>query len=185
MLSFIHRILMTLGATLGMVGIYAIKAHWIIHPHVPFWVAGLGIFLLSGCISFLCLSVGKSLSHDEIKNCADIRLIDQEMTRPYYLYMILAVVSPDFVSFGFVYFLVFVLHYKLQSQFSNPWFLFAGFHFYRVKTTVGTEIFLLAQGKVIRHPDGVRIPTLRRYNDSTYIGYRRKRGADAGLDEAE
>lgn len=185
MLRFIHRILMTLGATLGMVGIYAIKAHWIIHPHVPFWVAGLGIFLLSGCISFLCLSVGKSLSHDEIKNCADIRLIDQEMTRPYYLYMILAVVSPDFVSFGFVYFLVFVLHYKLQSQFSNPWFLFAEFHFYRVKTTVGTEIFLLAQGKVIRHPDGVRIPTLRRYNDSTYIGYRRKRGADAGLDEAE
>lgn len=107
------------------------------------------------------------------------------MIRPYYLYMVLAVVSPDVVSFGFVYFFVFVLHYKLQSQFSNPWFLFAGFHFYRVKTIVGTEIFLIAQGKVIRHPDGVRIPTLRRYNDSTFIGYRRKRGADAGVDEAE
>ena len=177
MLNFIHRLLMTLGATLGMVGIYAVKAHWIIHPHIPFWLTGIGIFLLAGCISFLCLSVGKSLSHDEIKTCADIRLIDQEM--------VLAVVSPDAVSFGFVYFLVFVLHYKLQSQFSNPWFLFAGFHFYRVKTPVGTEIFLISQGKVIRHPDGVSIPTLRRYNDSTYIGYRRKRGADAELDEAE
>ena len=185
MLNLIHRLLMTLGATLGMVGIYAVKAQWIIHPHIPFWLTGIGIFLLAGCISFLCLSVGKSLSHDEIKTCMDIRLIDQEMIRPYYLYMVLAVVSPDVVSFGFVYFLVFVLHYKLQSQFSNPWFLFAGFHSYRVKTNVGTEIFLLAQGKVIRHPDGVRIPTLRRYNDSTYIGYRRKRGADAEMDEAE
>ena len=109
MLNLIHRILMTLGATLGMVGIYAVKTHWIIHPHIPFWITGLGIFFLSGCISFLCLNVGKSLSHDEIKTCADIQLMDQEMIRPYYLYMVLAVVSPDAFTFGFVYFLVFVL----------------------------------------------------------------------------
>ena len=178
MLNFIHRIFMTLGATLGMVGLYVVKAHLMIHPHIPFWVTGLGIFFFSGCISFLCLSVGRFLSHDEIKTCTDIRLIDREMVRPYYLYMILAIVSPDAVSFGFVYFLVFFLHYKLQPQFSNPWFLFAGFHFYRIKTTIRTEIFLIAQGEVIRHPDSIKISTLCRYNNSTYIGYRCEHGAE-------
>lgn len=173
MLNFVYRILMTLGATLGMVGLYEVKAHWITHPYIPFWLTGTGIFLLSGYISFVCLSAGKSLSRDEIKACSDIQLMDHEMIRSYYLYMVLAIVAPDVISFGFVYFLVFVLHYKLQSQFCNPWFLFAGFHFYRVKTIVGTEIFLIAQGKVVRRPDGVNIFALRRYNDSTYIGYRK------------
>ena len=147
MLNLIHRILMTLGATLGMVGIYAIKAHWIIHPHVPFWITGLSIFLLAGCISFLCLSVGKSLSHDEIKTCTDIRLIDQEMIRPYYLYMVLAVVSPDALTFGFVYFLVFVLHYKLQSQFSNPWFFLQGFTSIVLKPLMGQRFSLFLKGR--------------------------------------
>ena len=173
MLNFVYRILMTLGATLGMVGLYAVKAHWIMYPYIPFWLTGAGIFLLSGCISFVCLSVGKSLHRDEIKACSDIQLIDHEMVRPYYLYMVLAIVAPDVISFVFVYFLVFVLHYKLQSQFCNPWFLFAGFHFYRVKTIVGTEIFLIAQEKVVRRPDSVNIFALRRYNNSTYIGYRK------------
>lgn len=184
-MNFLFRILLSLSATMWMVGIYAIKAHWIIHPLVPFWMIGIVLLLLSGRISFFCLGTVKSLHVEEINGCSEVHLQDVEALRPYFLYMVLAVVSPDNITFGVLYFIVFLLHYKTQSQYCNPWYILAGYHCYRLRTKHGTEIFVLAHGKVLRCADDVRINTLRRLNDSTFIGFQRKRGEGVDMDEAE
>lgn len=184
-MNFLFRILLSLGATMGMVGIYAIKAHWIIHPLVPSWTTGIVLLLLSGCISFFCLGAIKSLHTEEINGCSDVRLQDVKALQPYFLYMVLAIVAPDDITFGVVYAIVFILHYHTQAQYFNPWYIIAGYHYYRIRTKYGTEIFILTPGKVLRYADEVQINTLRRLNDSTFIGFRRKRGEGVDVDEAE
>ena len=139
MLNLVHRLLMTLGATLGMVGIYAVKAHWIIHPHIPFWLTGIGIFLLAGCISFLCLSVGKSLSHDEIKTCADIHLTT-------YIWFLLSFLLMLF-RLGLCIFLCLfcITNYRLNSLIRG--FFLQGFTSIVLKPLLGQRFSLFLKGR--------------------------------------
>lgn len=99
--------------------------------------------------------------------------------------MVLAIVAPDNITFCVVYAIVFILHYRIQAKYYNPWYILAGYHYYRIRTKYGTEIFVLTPRKVLRYVDEVRINTLRRLNDSMFIGFRWKRGEGVDVDEAE
>ena len=169
MLNLLYKIALSFGATGWMLGVYVLSSKTNPFELFPLWITGGSFFLISFLVSLLCLFLARYLGRDEIHSVAKISLVDQGGCFLALLLLIIASIAPDNMSFLICYVGVFLLHFQTQNQFFNPWFLLVGYHHYRVSTNLGTEIFLIIKGAVIRRPDDCAFDNLRRINNSTFV----------------
>lgn len=112
-----------------------------------------------------------------LPKCAmDCKITEVELANhsflPNYLgYFFVALSIQDFVTFIFVYVIVFVFTYISQSLCFNPMFLLLGYHFYFVTGEDGTKIFFITKQKM-KPVEDVLLDNLRRINDFTFIDMR-------------
>lgn len=171
MLNLLYKIALSFGATGWMFGVYVLSSKTNPFEFFPLWFTGGMFFLISFLVSFLCLFLACYLGRDKIHSAAKIYLVDQSGCFLALLLLIISLIAPDNTSFLICYVGVFLLHFQTQNQFFNPWFLLMGYHHYRVSTNLGTEIFLIVKGAVIRRAEDCAFDNLRRINNSTFVNF--------------
>lgn len=169
MLNGMYKVALSFGATGWMLGVYTLSSNTNLLKSFPLWFASGIFFLISFLVSLLCLFLARYLGRDEMHSAVKISLVDQSGCFLSLLLLIITLIAPDNTSFLICYVGVFLLHFQTQNQFFNPWFLLMGYHHYRVSTSLGTEIFLISKGPIIRRPDDCAFDNLRRINNSTFV----------------
>ena len=170
----ILRFLLTLDATLWMPVIYGIKEHWMLGNLLSI-ITGILLVLLPIILSVFSLVFSFTYESDSISSCSECTLADNEFLPIYLGYFFVALSVGDIVTLVFVYLIIFVFTYLNHTLYFNPIFLLFGYHFYHARTEQGTEVFLIARGKVIRNAKRISFPTLKRISNVTYLvigGYR-------------
>lgn len=174
MLNFIFRLVLTVNATSWMVVIFGIKRQWKFFIF-PSEIVGVCLLLIPVILSLVSIALFSFFSSDQIQNCRECVLADNEFLPVYLGYFFVALSVNDFTTLCFIYTIVFVFTFLTQTQYFNPIFLLFGYHFYHVMTKQGTRVFVIIKGKVIRNIQDTRIMELRRINDTTYIGKDKKK----------
>lgn len=170
MLNCLVRLFLTANATSWLVVLYEIKEGCsIIYGRM---ITGIVLILIPILFSFLSILLIKVLGHDSIDECKECQLADQEFLPVYLGYFFVALSIPDTTTLVFISCIVFVFTYLTQAQYFNPLFLLFGYHFYRIKTHNGTNVLIVAKGRIIRNPTAAFFSDLRRLNDTTYIARR-------------
>lgn len=175
MLNIIYRLILSLNSTSWMVVIYGTKNGWnfIMGSRVLTTIVLLCIPVAVTALSLL-LSRWFGLCNDQIAECHSIRLADNEFLPIYLGYFFVALSVPNCYTLIVVYCLLLLFSFLSQTQYFNPIFLLFGFHYYHLDTSVGTQIFIISHGKVIRSVEEVNNYTLRRINDTTFISVKEK-----------
>lgn len=169
MLNFIFRVMLTANATSWMIVVYGIKSAWSI-CFLPAWAAGIFLLCLPAGLSLVSIGLAACLqSHDEMQNCRECTLADNEFLPVYLGYFFVALSIGDNTTLLYIYGIVFVFTFLTQTQYFNPVFILFGYHFYHIITQQGTVVFIIARGKVIRNSQKAVFSNLRRINDTTYI----------------
>ena len=167
-MNFLFKILLTINATSWMLIIYAIKEGWTFLKF-PAWICGLAYLFVPVLLSLISLVIFRCSGDDELANCQEISLADNEFLPVYLGYFFLSVGINEDITMIVVYAIVFIFTFLSQTQYFNPIFLLFGYHYYHILTIEGTRVFVIAHGKVIRNKNYIRFVKLKRINDTTYI----------------
>lgn len=170
MLLLFYKILLTLSATSWMVAIYVIS-NSLTPKQIPSRLFGILLLLLSILLASALLRLFRHLPKETpFHNSKEIELADGEFLPTYLGYFFISVGVSDHFTMIVLYLIVSVFTFLSQSQYYNPIFLFFGYHFYHISTEVGTKIFVIQKGEIIRNPKDFSPNTLYRLNNSTFIG---------------
>ena len=101
-------------------------------------------------------------------NCADIDEANNDFLANYLGYVFIGIGVDDLQILIFVYLIIFVLTFAVQSKCFNPVLLILGFKYYDVTTSEGTRVFVISK-RNLRKPDEVEFNNLRRINNMSYI----------------
>lgn len=167
-MKLLFRTLLTLNATSWMLVIYAIKEGWTV-LNLPSWVIGITLLFIPVLLSLFSIAIAHFLSQEELIECQEFSLADNEFLPTYLGYFFLSVGVSDNYTMLVLYIIVFVFTFLSQTQYFNPMFLLFGYHYYHILTPQGTRVFVIARGSVIRNKDNISFKYLRRINDTTYI----------------
>ncbi len=174
MFKLIFRFLLTYCATFWLIAVYGIKSGWSVRA-VPDVVLYAGFLLVPVALSLVSLAFLPCFDDDNIGNCVECTLADQEFLPVYLGYFFVALSVGDDITLCFIFGIVFVFTFLAQTQYFNPIFLLFGYHFYHVTTQKGTRVFVIAGGKVIRSAKDAGFGNLKRINNTTYIKRKDKR----------
>ena len=171
-MNFPYRALLAFVSTFWLVVIYIINDDDLCFCHrVLATTVCLAIPIL---LSWLSLQISSFLGTDSPGKLHDIHLADGEFLPTYLGYFFVALSISDLLSLIFIYLILLVFVYLSQTQYFNPIYLLFGYHFYHATTEHGTNIFIVAYGKVIRNDESSNFSTLIRLNDTTYLSIMRK-----------
>lgn len=174
MFKLIFRLFLTLSATSWLIAVYGIKSGWSMCD-IPDGVVYVGLLLVPVALSLISLVFVPCFDDDNIGNCVECTLADQEFLPVYLGYFFVALSVGDDVTLCFIFGIVFLFTFLAQTQYFNPIFLLFGYHFYHVSTKKGTRVFVIARGEVIRSAEDARFGVLKRINNTTYIERKDKR----------
>lgn len=187
-MRIIYKLLLTLSATLWMWVVYYIRqfGEWAysngglisvmqnktMEHQDSFW--GMIITLsLSVVLPFVLLALLKKCSnYGEIRECNEVQLADNEFLPTYLGYFFVSLGINEIFTMSVVFLIVSIFTFISTSHYFNPMFLLKGYHFYHVRTAMGTDLLLIQKGKIIRRSDGNNIGRVRELNDITYISIR-------------
>ncbi len=168
MLNCLFRIVLTVNATSWLLVIYGVKEKWEIGI-IPFW--GTTIFLLAIPIlmTFVSIWLAHFLGNDEVSECKECILADNEFLPVYLGYFFVALSINSIYTLIIIYMIIFLFTFLTQALYFNPLFILMGYHFYHIITGSGTRIFVIAKGRIIKNASDVDLDDLKRINDTTYI----------------
>jgi hypothetical protein len=172
MLNVLYNLLLSLSATFWMVVLYGIKEKWSIGA-LSTWMVGILLLIVPVILSGISLCIARMLGTDSLRECEEINLADNEFVPTYLGYFFAALSAPDRTTMMFLFGIVFAFTFLLKTQYFNPIYLLFGYHYYHIKTSQGTQLFVIVKGRVIRNRKDVAFQQLKRINDSTYIVMRR------------
>lgn len=144
-MNILFKILLTLNATSWMIILYIINNECTVFS-LPVWLFDILLFLIPVLLSLISIWFSKFLGKDNLSECIEFSLADNEFLPVYLGYFFLS-----------------------QTQYFNPIFLLFGYHYYHILTQNGTRIFVIHRGKVVRNKENLKFENLRRINDTTYI----------------
>ncbi len=169
MINIIFRLILTLNATSWMVVVFGIKESWTFGIFKS-EIVGIGLLFIPVILSLISIISFTFLSRDQIQNCKECILADNDFLPIYLGYFFIALSINDSKTLCFIYAIIFIFTFLTQTQYFNPIFLLFGYHFYHVITVQGTKVFVIIKGRVIRNTQNIILKELRRINDTTYIG---------------
>lgn len=162
------RILLTITATFWMVAVYIIKAGECICG-IPSWAFGLFLLAIPVFISLAIIEIAKFIEPEQLTMCEEFSLADRDFLPTYLGYFFVSLSINDNITMCILYAIVFVFVFLSQAQYFNPVFLLFGYHYYNIRTSQGSNIFVIARGPVIRNKKNIGFQSLRRINDTTFI----------------
>ena len=161
---------MTFSSTSWILIVYLIKEN-ITFFDLPIVFFDLIILFLPILISFFSLLITKSKSFglDQIGECTEFSLADNQFLPVYLGYFFVSLSISDFKTLFFVYVIIFVFVWHTQVQYFNPSYLLLKYHFYLAKTKVGTNLLVISRGPVKRNIGEFHFANLKRINNTTYL----------------
>lgn len=165
----LYRLFLTFNSTSWMLIIYAIKSKWTING-IPVCVMDVLLILASIFLSKISICLSKYLSKDNLYQCEEFNLADNEFLPVYLGYFFVSLSIGDFYTLIFLFMIVFIFTFLSQTQYFNPLFILFKYHYYHVLTSAGTKIFIIYKGKIIRNKQEMSFECLFRINDTTFIG---------------
>ena len=168
-MNFLFRCFLSISATSWMLAIYFVK---VISEDMSLWEFLFCTVLVVVVMILLALCVIKlsgKLQKDSIKTISSVSLADNEFLPVYLGYFFVALSIDNVYTFLFIYLVVF-LFVMLTDYYFNPMFLVFGYHFYHVKTSTYTPVFLIYKTSE-RLINENQLTNLFRINDWTYISY--------------
>lgn len=136
---------------------------------LPYWLFDILLFLIPVLLSLISIWLSKCISKDDLSECTEFGLADNEFLPVYLGYFFISISITNIKMLIVVYGILFVFTFLSQTQYFNPIFLLFGYHYYHILTPMGTRIFVIHKGKVIRNKENIKFSNLRRINDTTYI----------------
>ena len=169
-MNLLFKILLTINATSWMIILYAINEKCTFFS-LPVWLFDILLFLIPVLLSLISIWFSKFLGKDNLSECIEFSLADNEFLPVYlgYFFLSLSVPNDNIKMMSVIYSIVFIFTFLSQTQYFNPIFLLFGYHYYHILTQNGTRIFVIHRGKVIRNKENLKFENLRRINDTTYI----------------
>ncbi|WP_348665251.1 hypothetical protein [Dubosiella newyorkensis] len=172
-MNTIYKVFMTLSSTSWLLLIYFAKEKTTLFS-IPYQIFDILFTLGIVFISFLTLKLSNAFGTEKLQNIHEITLADNEFLPTYLGYFFVALSIPsDLWMLIIVYGLVFIFSYLSIDQYFNPVLILFGYHFYKVKTSKGTNLFVISRGTVIRNSREIDFDCLRRINDTTFINSRK------------
>jgi len=184
MINLLFRLFLTFNATSLIIVIYAVKSKIVLNSlcptlaYMPHWISYLIYFLIPVVLTFVSLKMSSLLSNDSIessyfngKRISPIKDIEQANNAylPSYLgYFFVALSVPYCGTLVFVFGILFLFTFLSQTLYFNPLFLIFGYHFYYLTTERSIKIFVITK-KVLKDPESLEFPKLKRINNFTFI----------------
>ena len=133
------------------------------------------LLLLSIVLTRISLCKAKKLNKDSRQGaCAECTLADSNFLPIYLGYFFVSLSVPNWITMCIVFVIVFLFSFLSGSQLFNPLFLLFGYHYYFIKTTTGTSLFLIKKGPVIRNVAELDLDNLYRINNSSFFQLERR-----------
>lgn len=167
-MNVLFRVLLAINATSWMIVVYVVKES-ITFRDIPTLFFGVILLCVPVCLSAISIKMSSYLESDTLGECSELILADNEFLPTYLGYFFVSLSIPNFITFIYLYIIVFVFTYISQTQYFNPIFLIFRYHYYHILTERGTRVFVIAYGDVIRNKDNISFDNLKRINDTTYI----------------
>ena len=162
-----YRVFLAINATSWMLVVYFIKIEYTIAPY-PAWLFSIFLLLIPIVFSKISLILTCRLSRDNIDECCELKDVNNTFLPTYLGYFFIGIGIVKCQLLIFVYLIVLSFTYLSQSQYFNPIFLLFGYRFYEIKTSKGTNLFLIAR-KNLRNINDVKFTDMRRINDTTFF----------------
>ena len=162
-----NRFVFTLLSTSWVWVVYGIEQRW----SFVFGNVLLTSFVLISApflLTIVWIVLAKWFSHDNIASCADIDETNNDFLANYLGYVFIGIGVDDLQIMIFVYLIIFVLTFAVQSKCFNPVLLIFRFKYYDVTTSEGARVFVITR-RNLRKPDEVEFNDLRRINNMSYI----------------
>ncbi|TGM09647.1 hypothetical protein EHQ86_00335 [Leptospira yasudae] len=180
MVNLLFRLFLTFNATSLILVVYLVKEQKVINSYscylvnLPHSVSYALYFVIPVLLTFLSLLLSSKLTDDNIeaeKGKSAIREVEQANNAylPSYLgYFFVALSVPHNDTLVFVFAILFLFTFLSQTLYFNPLFLVFGYHFYYLTTETNIKIFVISK-RILKNPDGLIFPNLKRINDFTFI----------------
>ena len=165
--AVINRFVFTLLSTSWVWVVYGIEQRWsFVFGNVL--LTSFALISVPFLLTIVWIVLAKCFSHDNIANCADIDEANNDFLANYLGYVFIGIGVDDLQILIFVYLIIFVLTFAVQSKCFNPVLLILGFKYYDVTTSEVTMVFAISK-RNLRKPDEVEFNNLRRINNMSYI----------------
>jgi len=131
------------------------------------------VFLLTGTVLMFIVPVVISCKKPEdlLVKAKLIELVDNSFVPSYLGYFFVAMSVDNFLSMISFYILIFLYMLFSGVEYFNPFFLFMGYHIYKVESDTNVQLILILKHKhVIRNSNQLDNLKLYRINNLTYIG---------------
>lgn len=169
--AVINRFVFTLLSTSWVWVVYGIEQRWsFVFGNVL--LTSFALISVPFLLTIVWIVLANCFSHDNIVNCADIDEANNDFLANYLGYVFIGIGVDDLQILIFVYLIIFVLTFAVQSKCFNPVLLIFGFKYYDVTTSEGTRVFVISK-RNLRKPDEVELNNLRRINNMSYIEHGR------------
>lgn len=172
-MNFLYRALLAFVSTFWLVVIYIINDNDLCCCYRV--LAATVCLVVPILLSWFSLQIASFLGKDSLGKLYDVHLADSEFLPTYLGYFFVALSISDSLSLIFIYLILLVFVCLSQTQYFNPIYLLFGYHFYHATTEHGTNIFIIAYGKVIRNDVNASFSTLIRLNDTTYLSIKKRK----------
>lgn len=170
-MNTVYKALLASSSTFWLVIVFLTKEKFTIMS-IPYQIFDIMLALFVIIISWLTLKMSKYFGIEQLSDAQEITLSDSEFLPTYLGYFFVGLSIPsDMWCLVIVYSLVLIFTYLSSAQYFNPVYLLFGYHFYKIKTINGTNIFVVVRGKIIRNNLNIDFKYLRRINDTTFINY--------------
>lgn len=171
-MKFIYRLLLAFNSTFLIVVVYLIKESYVFNslnnfPIVYSWLIFISVPIILTAFSFL---IAKKLPSDSLnsKSIKEIELANNNFLPTYLGYFFVSLSVNNVNTLIVVFSIIYVFTFLSQTLYFNPIFLLFGYHFYFVKTSNNTKIFIITK-KPIRTPGNDGFSKLKRINNYTFI----------------
>lgn len=132
------------------------------------------IFIFSSILSWLYIFLSKKNNkNNETMECVETEIAEPKYIPIYVAYFVIALsIKNNWLIFGIVFIMIYLLIIKGKFSYFNPYLLFFGYHFYEVqiknnsKGNAKYKLFLISKNKIknIKNHNN-----LIRLNDFTYL----------------
>lgn len=161
-MNIIYKLLLAFNSSSWIIIIYFVKENYILTS--LFFII---ISMLAYCISILLVF---KLSSEYIpKEISEFSIADGDFLPTYLGYFFVGLSINNNFMLIIMYLIIFTFIFLSQNEYFNPIFLLFGFHFYRITTKAGSNIFIIKKGKIVKNIENLEFSNLGRINDTTFI----------------
>lgn len=171
-MKFLYQLFLAFNSTYLIVVIYLIKEKYRFnllnsYPRVYSWLIFIAIPILLTALSFV---IARKLPKDKLSRTSvkEIELANNNFLPTYLGYFFVSLGVVDIPTLIIVFAIIYVFTFLSQTLYFNPIFLLFGYHFYFIKTSANTKIFLITRMK-LKIPGNEGFEDLRRINNYTFI----------------